>query len=274
MRDSREIAQFFHTVAPEVIALTKRSLATNSVHVQKSHSSDFATQLDVDIEVYLATEIQKLFPEDLILAEEAHKGTVLGVGRTWIIDPICGTNNLGRSISAYCCNIALAEDGELVASCVIDLAQHDYYWSTGGDVIYKGKAVYTPQKPVGGTVVDVDFGCVAELSGKEQAAHLVSVGWLEQNTDYVFVSFNTSLSFLYVALHRLDGVMNVAANLWDIAAATFLGMQSGCVVSQKDGSGWNVSSGNVVMAISPDVHRTLIASLEVGRNVNEEGSAE
>jgi myo-inositol-1(or 4)-monophosphatase len=274
MQDGVEIAKFFHTVSPEVIALTNRSLATNSVHVQKTHSSDFATQLDVDVETYLAAEIQKRFPEDTILAEEAHKGTVLGAGRTWVIDPICGTNNLGRSISAYCCNIALVEDGELIASCVIDLAQHEYYWSTGGGMIYKGKEAYVPKKPVGGTVVDIDFGCVAELSREEQTAHLMSIGWLEQNTDYVFVSFNTSLSFLYVALHKLDGVMNVAANLWDIAAATFLGMQSGCVVSQKDGSDWNVFANNVVMAVDLNVHRTLVASLKTGVNKNEEGNAQ
>ncbi|MCA9327341.1 inositol monophosphatase [Candidatus Saccharibacteria bacterium] len=264
------IADFFHTIGPEIISLTKRSLDTNSVSVEKKHSSDFATQLDIDVERYITAEIQKAFAGDIILAEEEHRDTPVGEGRVWIIDPICGTNNLGRGIAAYCSNIALAVDGELVASCVVDLAQHEYYWSTGGGVIYRGNHMYEPQKPVSGTVVDVDFGCIPELPQAQQASHSAAVRWLEVHTDYVFVSFNTSLSFLYVALHRLDGVMNIAVNAWDVAAAAFLGTQSGCVVSQSSGEQWELESGNIVMAIDEKTHSALVEALESG--FSEKGS--
>ncbi len=264
MNDKAAIATFFQDISPKVIELVKKSLSTNAISVQKEHSGDYATQIDLDVEQLVVDEIQRRFLGDAILAEENYKYTQVGDVRTWIIDPICGTGNLARGIPMYCCNIALSVGGELQAACVVDLCSDEYYWSTGGGKIYLADTEYKPKKTVTGTTIEIDTGATPMLPQPIRDNYLESIHWLQRHTDYVFVSLNTSLSFLYVAIHKLDGVVNIAANLWDNAASVFLASQTGCVVTKTDGSPWDIRAGNVTIAIDAQTHQRLIEAYAAG----------
>ncbi len=253
-------AQFLQQLGPEILDLVERSLASNTVSLVKSHDNDFATQIDIDVENLIVTAIQEQFPDDTIMAEEGYSDQSIVDGRLWIIDPICGTNNLGRNISNYCSNTALAIDGELVAALVVDFSEQTYYWSVGGGTVYRENDRYQWQKSVPGVVVDVDYGAADGTALDVQRAHSQAVSRLQQNHHYGIVSLNTSLSVLYSAIGKLDGVLYCATNPWDAAAGVFLQRQLGGNVLNMNGTDWKPSREGYVMARDADVLQTLLGA--------------
>ena len=90
--------QFFHNIAIIVRQLVTSYDGKASVAQYKDILGDYATEVDIAVERLIVAEIQKRFPGDAVLAEEGHSDAVIPVGRIWIIDPICGTSNLGRGM--------------------------------------------------------------------------------------------------------------------------------------------------------------------------------
>src|ERR1700729_4087587 len=129
-------ADFFHDIAGMVRDLVLSFNGKASVAQYKDNIGDYATEVDIAVEKLIVSEIQKRFPGASILAEEGHSDVVIPDTRIWIIDPICGTTNLGRGLRSFCTNIALADNHTLIASCVIDHSQNDYFWSVGNQELF------------------------------------------------------------------------------------------------------------------------------------------
>jgi histidinol-phosphatase len=70
------------------------------------------TEVDKAIESMLREAIQSTFPGDAIVGEE--EGGTLGDGRTWIVDPIDGTENFIAGVQHWGTLISLAQEGEPV----------------------------------------------------------------------------------------------------------------------------------------------------------------
>lgn len=264
-------ATLFTTIAPQIIAYVSQELANVTIIKQKDDNLNvvnFVTQIDVAVERLITSTIEKHFPEDKILAEEEYADTeITNSGRMWIIDPICGTGNLGRQIRLFATNIALAENGKLIASCVIDHQNHTYYYSTGENKMYQEQTLCDTSKKATGILIEVDLFAAHtrnDLALKQTYAQYVAR--LYTQTDYALVTYNTSLGFTFAAIGKLDGYVSPHHSIWDVAAPNFLMMQSGGTVTDIDGNPWHLASGTVLAAKDKDVHAKL---LEVYANLNK-----
>jgi myo-inositol-1(or 4)-monophosphatase len=250
-------SQFFHTIAPLIIALVRDNSKEMAV-VESKGVGDYSTQIDIDVENLIVAELGTRFPGDLILAEEGYSDTSIVDGRMWLIDPICGTNNLGKGINNYCTNIALVNHGQVVASCVVDHNQDEYLWSIGeGKVFVNDRTVQFPA-PELGIKIDVDFGSIRSVNRELRTKHNNSLLKLVNDTDYDIISLNASLSFAYTSIGKTDGFINVFNHPWDIAAASFLVQQSGGVLTAIDGSPWTVSTVGAIGGRTPEIHKRLL----------------
>ncbi|MEO6761417.1 MAG: inositol monophosphatase [Candidatus Saccharimonadales bacterium] len=251
--------EFFHEISKRVIRYVKNTNQDISVVVSKG-VGDYATQMDIDVEQLIVTELAKQFPNDSILAEESHADTEITDGRIWIIDPICGTNNLGRGTNIFCTNIALADGGKLIASCVIDHSQADYYWSAGNNKINTGHNQYVlaPNNELG-LKIDVNFGSAKKSGDKNyQLKHNLFLLRIMEGTNYDMVSLNSSLSNLYTALGKLDGFVDLFNHAWDVCAASFLIQQAGGVITALDGSPWTLTTIGAIAGRTPEIHKQLL----------------
>ena len=216
----------------------------------------------------IVKEIQKRFPEDLILAEEKHTNTSLSNDRIWIIDPICGTTNLRRGLSNFCTNIAISDNRKLIASCVIDHSHGDYFWSIGNGEVYINDLLFKVREPEArlGKVVDVNLGALGNLSRSKRMNHAKFVEKLMTETDYFQSSMGTSLAFAYAAIGKIDGFISPYDKTWDIAAASFLMQESGGIITQADGAKWQLQPTiSSIGSLYPDVHKKLLEiSISVG----------
>ncbi|MDB5167663.1 MAG: inositol monophosphatase [Candidatus Saccharibacteria bacterium] len=259
MSNLTDEAVFFNEIAPKIRELVQSFHGKASISVQKT-PEDYATEVDIAVENLIVNEIQARFPNDQILAEEGHNDTVIPDSRIWIIDPICGTGNIGRGLTSFCSNIALADNGILIASCVVDHSQNDYFWSVGDNIVYINDGKLQPlTKPEGlGVVIDVDMGAANNLSDKELTKYVAFLRNIITGTTYMPQSLNTSLGFAYTAIGKIDGFVNTYNHPWDICASVFLLQQVGGIITDLDGNPWNIESVGAIGAKDPLIHSKLV----------------
>ena len=257
MNNLQQEREFFHFIANAVRNLvSNQSKEITIAHHKKE--GDFATQVDIEVENLIVKEIKKRFPQDQMLAEEKHTNTKIPKGRIWIIDPICGTNNLARGIKNFCTNIALADNNKLIASCVIDHSQNDYFWSIGEGKVYINETLFQGNEDRFDVMIDVDFGAVVSVSKDQKEKHNKFLKKLIIETNYYLISLNSSLGFAYTAVGKVDGFLNVDNNPWDICASSFLIQQSGGIITDLLGKAWTLKSVGMIAAKNKEIHRNLL----------------
>jgi len=257
MNNLQKEKEFFHHIAIVVSDLVSNSDKNITIDQHKKEA-DFSTQVDVDVENLIANEIKKRFPRDNILAEEKYSNTVVTEGRVWIIDPICGTNNLARGIKNFCTNIALADNNKLIASCVIDHSQDDYFWSIGEGKVYINDILLESNEKRFDVMIEVDFGSVFALDKVQKEKYSRFLKKLVTETNYYLVSLNTSMVFAYTAIGKIDGFINSYNHPWDICASIFLIQQSGGVISDLSGKEWTPTSIGAIAAKNKEIHKKLL----------------
>ena len=251
--------KFFHDINKEIRNLINKSLLSNKIAKNKGHSSDYATEIDISVEKTIVKYIKNNFKDDEILAEENHSNQLISNKRIWIIDPICGTSNLGRNIKMYCTNIALAINKKVVCACVIDHSNDNYYWSSGNNKIFINNLELKKDNKDVGVKIEVDFGATLNLSNSEKLKHNKVVGLLSTTTNYEIVSYNTSLSLAtYIAIGKIDGSINFFTKPWDIAAGAFLIQQSGGIITNLHGKPWSLLSPSFIAAKNKEIHQILL----------------
>ncbi len=250
---------FFQEIAPKVRELVLSFRGKAAISVQKT-SMDYATEVDIAVENLIVAEIQARFPGDEILAEEGHSDTPIPKGRIWIIDPICGTSNIGRGLTCFCTNIALADNGILIASCVVDHTQQDYFWSVGGEKVYINDQLFIRPKGVEGLgiEIDVDMGSVKNVGAEELERYSAFLHKIMIDTDIMPISLNSSLGFAYSAVGKLDGFINIYNHPWDICASAFLLQQTGGVITDLEGKPWEIESKGAIGARNAAVHNQIL----------------
>ncbi|WP_333771085.1 inositol monophosphatase family protein [Streptomyces sp. IBSBF 2435] len=75
----------------------------------KGHDGDVVTELDLASERIILDRLRTAFPQDRILSEEA--GPIGGPSsRTWLVDPLDGSNNVAIGLPVYAVGIGLCVD--------------------------------------------------------------------------------------------------------------------------------------------------------------------
>ncbi|MDO8619569.1 MAG: inositol monophosphatase family protein [Candidatus Daviesbacteria bacterium] len=275
IQEKAKVASFFHQISPQILQLVTKKyrhskivayknevFASSAYKEEYKNSLNFVTETDLEVEEVITTQIKKTFSSDRILAEENYAQTKVGKkGRFWAIDPICGTANFARELKAYVTNITLIKDGQAVASCIVDHAHGEYIWSVGEGKIFIGKKRVKISQKSSGVMVEVDLTALLRADQELKIKYSKFITNLITKTNYYLISQATSLTFAYVALGRVDAYITANTHLWDVAAANFLILQAGGVVTDISGKPWTIDSKSVLAALDEQVHQQLIKFL-------------
>lgn len=263
--DYSEEQAFFHSIAHTILTFVKENRKKAVVEKYKTEGSElnYVTQIDIECENLIVAEITTRFPTDKIIAEENFSDQkATDHGRYWAVDPICGTGNLARGLTIFCTNIALIENGKIVASCVMDHSTGEYIWSIGNDIVFRGDKKHEPKEVKTGVTIEVDLGCLYACDKDEKKHHAETISKIIQETDYATISLNTSLAFTYVAIGKLSGFVSPNNRIWDIAAGNFLIGQSGGILTNYNGKPWTIYDQNCIAARIPDIHGKLLSLIK------------
>ena len=188
-------------------------------HEAKSDASP-VTDADRAAEAAMRRILLAERPMDAIQGEEEgrREGTS---GRTWVLDPIDGTNNYALGIPLTAISLGLMRDGEPVYGFLYDLGRRCLFHGGPGQGVWMDDTRLQPK-----------FG----RSGRHErivATHSpIEAGYLSIATailtQYKLRGFGSgALHLTYASLGIIDVCMDFTVKVWDIAAATAIARETG-----------------------------------------------
>jgi myo-inositol-1(or 4)-monophosphatase len=221
-------------------------------HLAKS-DRDFATERVVhDV-------IAEAFPGDAFLGEEGGLRGDPEAVRTWLVDPLCGTLNFAARTPLVALNVALRQDGRVVAAAVADPLADEVWWTDGVEaatgVTDSSRLAPDPRS----RLVDVDF------DGRPAWAARV-VASPEFTERFGLRVSSTSLALAWVASGRRAAYLH-SGDVRDsvhFAAGIALCRAAGCVVSDLAGEPVESSGDGLVASADEATHAALLTAVAAG----------
>src|SRR4051794_29833365 len=93
--------------AAEAGAAVVRAHFGSSLTRFEKGGGDFATVADVEAEKAVLGVLRAARPGDVVVGEEGGRTGGAGNGRTWLVDPLCGTLNFAAKTRLASVNVAL-----------------------------------------------------------------------------------------------------------------------------------------------------------------------
>jgi myo-inositol-1(or 4)-monophosphatase len=238
--------------AAVITTYTDRSRA-QSFELKGRH--DLVTEADVASENAIKSVIRRMYPDDVMLAEESHGGGDLTDARTWIIDPIDGTTNFAHGVPFYAVSIALWINRQPEVALVLGVAQNELFTAE------KGAGAYLNARPIrvsstqdaSGALIGTGFP-YRDLSVLGDYMKVFDV--LMRETHGVRRPGSAAYDMAYVAAGRYDGFYEYALAPWDVAAGALLIREAGGVVTDWHGAE-NWLAGKRISAGNPSIHAYL-----------------
>ncbi len=253
-------------IAKKVLAEVNKKLDSKLDVKEKTGPMDVASTIDFLADKLIIKELSKSFKNDVIVTEESSPelfSKLLKGEKGWVIDPICGSENVVRRIKFFSTNIALVESGSVKAAWVVDHALGRVIWSVGQGVFVGDKKIERPKIKLDRCkVIDVDKGYFSQLDPKTRNnfANLSKDILLSENTN--FRELSSSLAFAYVATGQIDSAIVINVKPWDLIASCFLVEQSGGIATNFDGSKWDIKSKSAVLSAEKNIHKIILNLIE------------
>jgi len=217
------------------------------IDVETKSANDFVSEVDRDAEREILYHLTKAYPDHAFLCEEGGESGNPKSEYRWIIDPLDGTTNFLRGIPHFAVSIACEYRGKLEHAVVLDpVRREEFVASRGRGAQLNGRRIR-----------------VSKLTGLDnallgtgipfRAPHSQHLGEYTKTLEKLAASCAgirrggaAALDLAYVAAGRLDAFWEIGLAPWDIAAGSLLVQEAGGLISDFNGTGNYMASGNVV----------------------------
>jgi len=175
-----------------------------------------------------------------ILSEESGVLDINGGGDLIVLDPLDGTLNALRGIPMFTSSIAVASGGDfkdIYASVVMNLLTGDLYYAKKGEGAFLNGRRIHPSSINRLEDAIIDF----PLNIMKVPWYLQMIAPVMRRTAHVRFLGSVSLSICLVASGALDGFVDLRGllRIVDIAGATFIAKEAGCLLDDGKGEGFN-----------------------------------
>lgn len=245
---------------PELEGMIKELRAASEFRVDQKAKNDLVTTADLASEAFLVNQIQELFPDDVIWAEENHPKPEVLNQRVWIIDPIDGTTNFSHGFAPYCVSIALWDETELVLGVVYELAHKQCFYATKGHGAYLNGSplhISTRSKPEESLIATgfpyTEFSLVNPF--------LALLKQLFHETHGVRRAGAASYDLCAVAAGWVEGFFEQGLNAWDVAAGGLIVQEAGGQLCDWNG-GDNWLMGKQIIAANNPIKKYLLKCIQ------------
>ncbi|MEU8995577.1 inositol monophosphatase [Streptomyces caniferus] len=224
----------------------------------KGDEGDVVTDLDLLAERLVVQRIHERYPHDRILAEES--GTLEGDGgsapgprRTWLVDPLDGSNNVVIGLPAYVVGVALCVDDEPVVGVIHDPVT-DRTWSalTGCGAYGPHGRMTGPSGPLAASGPLLAWTQGHAVARDDPAARTLKSA-LEVRSRRLLQLWAPLLTWSMLARGDIDGFVGYRAEAIDFPAGALLAAEAGLEIRALDGG---VFQGSIE---GPDIDRSFVA---------------
>jgi myo-inositol-1(or 4)-monophosphatase len=226
---------------------------------------DFATSADVDAENAMLAILRRERPRDVVIGEESGRTGAADGGRTWLLDPLCGTLNYAVRTRLVAVNVALRVNGRAVAAAVADPFNDELYWTDMASACLRREGSDTALRPSAASgLIDLNFDPPFQNAPRFRAVALAG--------DPAFVArfrprvVSSTIALAWVATGQRAGYVT-DGDLRDsvhFAAGLALCQGAGCVVTNLFGEPWESGPTGLIAAADNQTHAALLALVSGG----------
>ncbi|MFC4034432.1 inositol monophosphatase family protein [Streptomyces polygonati] len=191
----------------------------------KGDDGDVVTELDLAAERIVLGRLRDAFPGDRIWSEEA--GVLDGsAARTWLVDPLDGSNNVAIGLPVYAVGIGLCVDGMPMVGVVHEPHTGSTWHAILGGGVFQGARPLDPPPPSSSSGLVVAWTQGHAVSRDDvPAAELRGV--LERHTRRVLPLWAPLLGWTMLARGSIDGFVGYCAEAVDFPPGALLAMEAG-----------------------------------------------
>lgn len=244
----------------EIITLVKQTRIfvknrERAGHIQVKGPADYVTQVDTDIQSFLAVELGRFAPEIQFLGEEEGLHEMSG-DTYWILDPIDGTTNLIHDYKHSVVSLGLYEKGEITLGVIYDPFREDVYYAR------KGQGSFLNGNPIRVSGADTLKETIVSVGtspyDREVAdANFRRIRQVFDNCQDIRRTGSAALDLAYVACGRTGGFFEPLLSPWDFAAGMLLVTEAGGRVTNFEGGPLNLLKRGSVIATNGRIHEEL-----------------
>ena len=207
-------------------------------------AQDFLTAADGAVEQRFRELVERTFPGDGVVGEEAGGGDA---EHLWIIDPIDGTANFARDVPNWCISVGFLRRGVPEIGVIAAPAMNELYEAVrGGGARRNGKPIKAADTP-DMSRASIEIGWSGRRGLDAYVNLVAAVGRMGAS---VKRSASGALGLAYAADGRTDAYLELHINAWDVAAGIVIAREAGCVINDffaNDG----LTKGNPILAATP-----------------------
>jgi len=241
---------------PRTVDICRRAGRIVSGHFEGAYDTeykgdiDLVTVADKESEMFIVEELEKLFPDHRILAEEGSgterdEETNPKKGFKWIVDPLDGTTNFTHNHPHFAISMGLELDGKVIFGAVYSpLPDEMFVGVKGGGATLNGKRISVS------TVSSLGISLLATGFPYDRRTNP------NNNVDNFSRFINrvqgirrggaATLDLCYLACGRIDGFWELRLKPWDVAAGKIIVEEAGGKVTNLDGGAFNIYSDDIL----------------------------
>ncbi|HEX2307808.1 MAG TPA: inositol monophosphatase family protein [Jatrophihabitantaceae bacterium] len=227
--------------------------------IEKS-STDFATEVDLEPERVIKARLRAERPADAFVGEESGRDGPASAGRTWLVDPLCGTLNYAARTPLAAVNVGLMSEGRVVVAASADPFAGEVFWTDGDQAFVRRHGHDDPLRPTARCrLVDLNLDPPYPNGERFMAVRLLSVA--EFTSSFRPRVLSTTLALAWVAAGRRGGYVSDGRvqDSVHFASGMALCRAAGCRVTGLRGQPLELGPSGLVVAADDETHATLLA---------------
>lgn len=239
------------------------SRADGGLAVETKGLQDRVTEVDRNVQSFIAEAIAARFPQDDFLGEEsdAQDAPTRADGPLWVVDPIDGTDCFVFGLPSWCISIAWLDAGETRLGAIYDPIHDELFAAAEGlGATLNGVPIaVSPAGSLAAGLVGIGYSSrVRPQDTLEPLSRLMANGGMFHRCG------SGALSLAWVAAGRLLGYFEPHINSWDCLAGLLIVREAGGRINDflaDDG----LTRGGPVAAAAPGVaaHIGMIGGLDL-----------
>lgn len=224
-------------------------------------AADYVTKVDFAVQEYMRTELKKLTPDVLLLAEEQKNDNLDPAKSYWILDPIDGTTNLIHDYRMSAVSLGLFDNGQIVFGVVYNPFSEETFHAVQGEGAYlNGRPIHVSHREDFGTCI-ISLGSTPYEKDKADMLFPIFQRVFTRTADFRR-SASAALDLCYTAVGRIDGYLEFNIKPWDYAAGALIVEEAGGVITDWEGKPLHYLQNANVITATPEIHEQLRACLK------------
>ena len=196
--------------------------------ISVKEDNTLVTNIDIDTEKYIISEIRKMFPNDNFLSEESNSQGTL-IDRTWIIDPIDGTSQFINGSDDWGIQLAFYDQQSTKFSIIYLPKKDEFYYACEGQGVYlnNNKILKEPNtKSLKQCLVEFSGSLEKELDKKIVVFRKLHDGGERVVSDFRYVNASC-VALTNVAKGITSGLILSTKKPWDIMPGLLICQEAG-----------------------------------------------